>query len=163
MSDSVSQCGRKGNSYLQKSIRKYGFYSFTLQQIGQFDATMLSVAEQLFIAELNTRAPNGYNLTDGGEGLVGYTPSAATRLKLSRSGKGRKRGPMSDAHKKALSLALTGAKRSPEFCSKRSEYMKLHSPTKGVGHSEATRKLLSEQRKQWWAERKSKCLPIHAN
>ena len=42
---------------------------------------MLNEREIFWIAKLNTKVPNGYNLTDGGEGLV--NPSDETRAKMS--------------------------------------------------------------------------------
>ena len=42
-----------------------------------------------WIRELNSKAPNGYNLTDGGDGGRGLSPSAETRQKLSAALKGR--------------------------------------------------------------------------
>lgn len=41
------------------------------------------LAEKRFIKKLNTLSPNGYNLTAGGLGAIGYKPSVETLAKLS--------------------------------------------------------------------------------
>lgn len=43
--------------------------------------------EKFYIKEYNTKAPNGYNLTDGGEGSLGYHPSKETNQKRGYSTK----------------------------------------------------------------------------
>ena len=58
-----------GCKVLQRAILLHGPEAFTVATIGQFDdKDTLVLAERLFIAELNTKAPGGYNLTDGGDG-----------------------------------------------------------------------------------------------
>jgi group I intron endonuclease len=51
---------------LNNSIRKYGYESFTLELIKECLVEELNKYEQQYILELNTLAPNGYNLTSGG-------------------------------------------------------------------------------------------------
>ena len=83
---SYAKHNRFPNCYLHKAIRKYGPESFVVEQLAQFDdEETLAFAEQLFIAEFGTLAPNGYNLTQGGEGSTGYKHSDATRAKLKRA------------------------------------------------------------------------------
>jgi group I intron endonuclease len=73
---------KRGNLAFHNAIRKYGADNFVVTTIGQFDdPDTLALAEQLFISELKTKTPNGYNLTDGGEGASGYKQSEEAKLK----------------------------------------------------------------------------------
>lgn len=58
------------NPYFHAAIRKYGKDSFKYEILHSGIETQeeLSRLERELIAKYNTRAPNGYNLTDGGEG-----------------------------------------------------------------------------------------------
>lgn len=77
---------KAGGKYpIQNAIRKYGILKFEVVFVA-FGKEVADQTEKLFIKELNTKAPNGYNLTDGGEGCVGYKHSQETiekfRIKL---------------------------------------------------------------------------------
>jgi group I intron endonuclease len=62
------------NIALYNAIRKYGVDAFTVEQIASsFSRKDLCALEVQLIAQYKTKAPNGYNLTDGGDGLSGYT------------------------------------------------------------------------------------------
>jgi len=83
--------GGKGNaSYLRNAIEKYGPEHFTIEQIdaGCTPDEALEL-EKIWIAALNTKAPNGYNLTDGGEGTAGYVYTDKHRQKISETSLGR--------------------------------------------------------------------------
>ena len=141
---------------------KYGLDAFDFEILKECEDDELDYWEKYYIKELNTKAPYGYNLTDGGGGMSGYTLSEETRKKLSEACKGRKlseetKKKMSDAqkgeknnmygkhlseeHKKKLSEALKGIKRSDEAKKKMSD------ARKGKKHSEETRKKISEAQK----------------
>ena len=86
-------------SYLHKAIRKYSPESFIVSPIAHFsDNGTLCIVEQLFISELGTFAPNGYNLTRGGEGMLGYVASEETRRKIGQKSKGRISGMRGRRH-----------------------------------------------------------------
>jgi hypothetical protein len=57
--------------YLNSSILKHGVDTFTCTLILTCDIEDLDVYERHHILEQNTKFPNGYNLTDGGQGF-GY-------------------------------------------------------------------------------------------
>jgi group I intron endonuclease len=58
---------------LHAAIKKYGVDGFVLSHIcDAFDFEAACDIERNLIQQHNTKAPNGYNLTDGGEGVVGY-------------------------------------------------------------------------------------------
>ena len=73
------------------AIRKYGWENFTAEVIEVCPVEQLNEREMFWIKELNSKVPNGYNLTDGGEGVGGCTDE--TRAKLSAKHKGVKKSP----------------------------------------------------------------------
>ena len=78
--------------YFHKALRKYGFEVFewrVLFRSGNRDE--LDSLECQMIVVLKTKTPNGYNLTDGGEGVVGCQRSREWREKLSLANKGKAR------------------------------------------------------------------------
>lgn len=75
-------------------------------------------AKLFWIAEFNCKYPNGYNLTDGGDGLTGCTES--TRQKLSKINTGKK---MSDEFRVKLSAKQTEIANLPEEKKRRSLWM----------------------------------------
>ena len=68
---------------------KYGIDNFGFEILKECKDEELDYWEKYYIKELNTKAPYGYNLTDGGEGGSGYSPSEETRKKLSDANKGK--------------------------------------------------------------------------
>lgn len=141
---------------------KYGVESFGFEILKECDDKELDYWEKYYIKELNTKVPNGYNMTDGGEGRSGSSVSEETRKKLSKANKGRKMSPrseetlkkMSESHKgrktseetrKKISRTLKGKKRSEETKKKIGEANKgKESWIKGKHHTEETRKKMSE-------------------
>lgn len=134
---------------------KYGIDNFGFEILKECNDDELNYWEKYYIKELNTKAPNGYNLTDGGDGLKGYSPSEETRKKLSECHKGKKRSEeirkklceankgkhLSEETRKKISKAQKGRKLSEEHKRKLSE------SHKGKKLSQETRKKLSESRK----------------
>lgn len=72
---------KSGQGFLfHKALRKYGFEKFKWEILFQsVNEDILFKVELMMILELNTKVPSGYNLTDGGDGIVG-----ATRTKVWR-------------------------------------------------------------------------------
>jgi group I intron endonuclease len=68
--------------FLKYAINKYGKQNFK-KEIIQICSSLeeLNEREIYWIKELNTKVPNGYNLTDGGEGLL--NPSEEVRKNIS--------------------------------------------------------------------------------
>lgn len=86
------------------------FKTEILKECGTQDE--LNQWEQYYIKELNTKYPNGYNLTDGGGGISGFKHSEETKKKISEIQIG-KESPMKGKHhteeaKKKLSESLKG-------------------------------------------------------
>ena len=109
------------STYLNRAIKKYGTNSFIRYIIECCEIDELNKKEQYYIKELKTKVPNGYNLTDGGEGSTGWVPSLETREKQSISKKGKNRSPESI---KKQSNSLKGHYVSPETKKKQSNSQK---------------------------------------
>lgn len=60
------------NSLLHKAMRKYGVDCFSFEVIEEVDNSLLFEREKYWIAYYNSKTPNGYNLTDGGERTFGF-------------------------------------------------------------------------------------------
>lgn len=118
---------------LYNAIRKYGEQSFKIESLITVETEEeLDHHEINFIKILNTKAPFGYNLTDGGDGLLnpseetrqllsdiftGREFSDETRSRMSRSAKERvKNNPrvITPELCENISKSLTGRKLSPE-------------------------------------------------
>lgn len=76
---------RQGSPYpLHAAIRKYGFDAMQVEVLNDgCDLAELHTLEVETIAKLNTEAPNGYNLTAGGEGTLNHVVTDEQRTHLS--------------------------------------------------------------------------------
>lgn len=75
-------------SALHRAMKKYGVENFLMRQIkncGTWEE--LCLWEKRTIIEKNTKVPNGYNITDGGEGAFGVKRSDEFKKKLSENKK----------------------------------------------------------------------------
>jgi group I intron endonuclease len=74
--------------YLHASIKKYGVDAFVFTHIATaYNLEFARQLEQILISEHNTKAPHGYNLTDGGEGASGLVFSEEARRTISNKAK----------------------------------------------------------------------------
>jgi group I intron endonuclease len=76
---------KHGNNYLQNAWNKYGEENFKFYIIEECDKELLRIKESEYVLSLNTKTPNGYNLTDGGDGCTGMTEES--RLSISEKNK----------------------------------------------------------------------------
>lgn len=96
LKERISEHVRRGRflkrpSYIDNAINKYGIDSFEILIIEECTTEdELNEREKFWIKEFNCKFPNGYNLTDGGEGTSGCVMSEASRLKIAKINKGRK-------------------------------------------------------------------------
>lgn len=66
----IEQHKHNKKSFIGKAIQEYGFENFRYEAIENCDsAEKLNEREKFWIKELNSKFPNGYNKTDGGEGI----------------------------------------------------------------------------------------------
>jgi group I intron endonuclease len=125
------------------ALKKYGIENFDISIVDEAETEAeLSRKEREWIKKCNCRAPHGYNLTDGGEGSLGYVHLPAARAKISKAAKGRKMPPRTDAFKKMMSDKYKGRVFHPwteESKKKLSETLKKRPPA-----SEETRAKLSK-------------------
>lgn len=89
--------GLKGQGYktqyFKRAIEKYGWDGFEHEILHrELNEKEAKIKEKYYININNTKFPNGYNLTEGGEGSVGLIVSEETRKKLRESRIGKYKG-----------------------------------------------------------------------
>jgi len=94
--------------YLHSAIKKHGIDAFVFSHLADaFDEEAAKMLERMLIAERNTKAPHGYNLTAGGEGL--FNPTQEVRAKIRKANANRRPESLASMSKK-----LTGQIQSKE-------------------------------------------------
>ena len=108
---------------INRARKKYGIDAFDFEILKECEDEELNKWETYYIKELNTKVPNGYNMTDGGDGRSGYKfiYSEESKKKMSESHKGKK---LSQEQRKKMSESLKGRKFSEEHMRKISEAKK---------------------------------------
>jgi len=134
------------------ALRKYGIQSFDISVIDSALLKEIAYEKEIYwIKFYNSRVPNGYNLTDGGEGCHGSL-SEETRKKMSEAKKGKPNGRLGKHHseetKIKMSKAQKGKKLSEEAKRKIGEANKRRNAkppsAKGKHWSEETRMKISK-------------------
>jgi group I intron endonuclease len=173
--------GRKGKTKLYNAIRKYGGESFEIRSLyTPSNKEDMDKAEISLIRFYRSNEKGfGYNLTEGGGGMLGKPCSPETRAKISAAQVGRKHTQetlekMSNTHTGRIFTAEHRAKIgfantlrivSDSTRKKLSDYRKsvgvsaaMHESARvantGRIQSGATRLLQSQARAAWWALRK---------
>lgn len=126
-----------GSGFLiKRAVRKYGKENFSKEVVAWCDTLdKLNFLEQFYVNFFKTRNPDGYNLTDGGGGLL--HPSEETKQLLRESVRLSWKDP--EIRKKK-----TDAQNRIEVKNKRSESMKLV-----FSNPKVKEKLSSAARKHW--------------
>ena len=153
----------RANSLLGKAIRKYGRENFEIEVLEEcYSFDELNTAEIKWIQEMDCKHPNGYNRTDGGEGLL--NPCEDIREKKAKASKGNKnalgRKHTEDEIERIRNSNL-GQKRSAETCenirqsklgTKASDEtkFKMSQKRKGKKFSQEHKDNLSASRKAYW-------------
>jgi group I intron endonuclease len=125
------KAAKGGCPVLHAAIKKYGIENFLFTHIADaFDGEAAKSIEQMLITEHNTKVPNGYNMTDGGDGMLnptddvkrkfsemrkGVPKSEEHKAKISAGSKGKQRlkgVPKSEEHKRKTASSLMGNKNS---------------------------------------------------
>jgi group I intron endonuclease len=107
-----------------RAVKKYGPEAFEMSVLQVCETKEeMDFVEMFYIVLLNTKSPNGYNLTDGGEGTSGMHPSPSTVEKMRQAKLGKKQTA------EHVASRLKG----------RTEGKRWH------GHTEETKKLISEK------------------
>ena len=112
----------KNNWYFNRAINKYGKENFDWEILTCCDSKEeMDEMEFHYIKQYNSFGKNGYNLTFGGDGVIGYKHSHEHRERMSNLFKGRK---SSEITLMKMSKSHSGYKHSEEAKNKMSEYRK---------------------------------------
>ncbi len=134
-----------GNLYVDRAIRKYGWENFTVEILEECDTReQLNERERYWIAHLNCKVPNGYNLADGGEGASGWTHTSEARSKMSAAQLGNKKclGHHHSAEtRKKIATSHEGQCRPNELCAKLSVARRGDTPYRNLSDAITARKL----------------------
>ena len=141
----------KGSRLLDTAVKKYGIENFGIEVIPYLGISpeSLYAVEQWKIAALDTKSPNGYNLTDGGPGVM--NPSEETRRKKSDSMKKfHQENPpenqswRSDEWKQKLSDAKKQHWKNPEYRALKTQQAKEQANRGLRKHSEETKRKITQ-------------------
>lgn len=123
--------GANEDQFIHRAIKKHGVNNFVFTHFADaFTAESAKILERMLIAEHNTMAPCGYNLTAGGDGTFGRKHSEATKAKIKATNK--KTWDNSPDLKKAI-----GDKNKQLKLGKPTGRKGIPNGLKGVPHSEA--------------------------
>jgi len=103
-------------TYLKRAIAKYGAGNFKKEIMAWCDTKdtkdKLDFLEKFYIRFFNSKVPNGYNITDGGGGKLGWEPTEeerqAIRRRMKRAWRRTKGKLRSPEHGKKIGEALRG-------------------------------------------------------
>ena len=127
------------------AIDKYGWDNFEHYILEECTFEQAKELEKYYIKMFNSKAPNGYNLTEGGDGILGRKATPEEIKRMSERSKGRtspnKGKKMSERTKRLISEKNKGRKWTEE---QRAKILKART---GVKMSEQARKNMSEARK----------------
>ena len=134
-------CSMKKPKYaIHHAIAKYGELNFSINEL-QFCNSVeeLFDAEKKWIIQLRTHiSQNGYNMTFGGEGVIGHIITDEQKQKMSIAHKGK---TFSELHCLHISQAKTGKRLGVKLTD--SHKKKISIATKGKIVSEETKNLIS--------------------
>ena len=103
---------KRTNSYIDRTLRLQGIEAFDVSIVEECGTSEeLNEREVHWIAHLNCKYPNGFNLTDGSDGTSGFSIPLVTRKKISVARMGQKKSP--EAIRKTAET-IRGSKRSAE-------------------------------------------------
>lgn len=129
---------RYANRYIDEDREKYGLDKWESKVLVECDDSEGDCWEQYYIKELNTKVPNGYNIADGGSGILGVKFSEETKRKLSEIKKGKYDGEKnpfygehhSEESRKKMSEAHKGKQQPKEIIEKKSKKVYQHTVTR---------------------------------
>jgi hypothetical protein len=105
--------GARPRGALSHAIKKYGPEDFKVETLViANDWDYLCDLERKAIAAFNTKSPNGYNLTDGGEGIHGYIHDDISRANISKAQQKRYSDPAQRQKLVGQSAAANAAMRA---------------------------------------------------
>jgi group I intron endonuclease len=121
-------------SYVHKAIAKYGDKNFIFSVFAYYNnVSEAKEAEKYWIEEMKKQSIPLYNLTNGGDGAVGYIPTEATLKKMSES-------HISIMHTDASKKKMSKTRRARSYIGENTSFFGKH-------HTEAAKKKVSEANK----------------
>jgi group I intron endonuclease len=131
--------------YFHCALRKYGLDNFRVELLETVVGTQVEIqaAEVRYIASQGSLAPDGYNLTVGGEGTHDFSVNARERVAAAQRGR-----PRSEELRRKVSLALKGRPKPEGFGEKLSKAQigKPRPWQRGRPRSEETRQRIAASR-----------------
>lgn len=131
-----------GCKAIRDAIIKYGVENFTIEEVAKASSQdQLNILEKVHIETLETLAPKGYNLKDGGNSQY-FAPETLKKMRQAKLGStvsGEVKQKMSETHKKRFAD-------NPELAMIRSKQTKAH------WEDPEYRENLSVQRQKYWAD-----------
>lgn len=142
----ISHKCAKTKSAFHAAIKEYGFDKFVFSHIADaFDLQAACDLERMLIQQHNTLAPNGYNLTVGGQvGPVGLKHSAEAKKKIGEANINR-----NQLVKDKFAKAQLGKTRDANFRANASAAMKEVWAKRKQAKAEANKILASIQNKEY--------------
>lgn len=138
-SNHESACDRGVKYHLYRAMRKYGKHVFSWRVLDEAPDDELAELEMVYIDMFGTYR-DGYNMTMGGEGTVGFIPTAETREKMSAARMGNQHGlgvKMTEENKRKLAERMKG----------NAYTVGMAPPNKGKPRSEEVKRKISESLK----------------
>jgi len=138
-----------------RALKKYGFESFSWYIVDEEDDEgILNYLERYAIAFLDSQAPNGYNITQGGDGAAGFVRSAKDRQRKSEAAK---RQWQSKEHRRKMSERAQRWWKNPKNAEKVRRIMEAASTArkgkpscmKGKKHSSESKRKMREARSKY--------------
>lgn len=120
---SVSESNTERSFLVHRAILKYGASNVVVETLAVGVWHYLMQLEVRAIAAFNTKAPNGYNIADGGQGRVGVKASEETLIRMRAAQRGR---TVSDETRARISASKSGKKQSADAIAARAKALKGH-------------------------------------
>lgn len=127
------------------AIRKYGIENFQVycEYFPEKSEDELFLMEKSMIAQYNTIAPNGYNISEGGRGISGYRHTEETKKIISEKHKGSNNYFYGKKHTQETKDYISSINRGRVLTLE--QRSKISKNTKGVPRTLEVRKKISEK------------------
>lgn len=148
------------NNYFHNALRKHRQEFEWIILYESKSNKKLIEKEIYYIKKYKTNSPNGYNLTSGGDGMLGYIYSKASRKKMSESQKGKTHIVTKETRQK-ISRAMEGNTRGLGHPVSKNVREKISKKLKGHILLNKTKKKISKALKEHYKTRNGTMLGKH--
>jgi group I intron endonuclease len=94
-----------------KALFKYGKDAFSIEPLhGCVSKFEMDFVETFYIHFLGTKLPNGYNMTEGGDGVFGYKATDGTIQKIKEARAKQVMPPVTEETRRKMSIGISAAK-----------------------------------------------------